>query len=61
MEIMLQQTETGLATLDGQPVACHWFAKCPNQATQLQAHPVLGPIPTCDSCHEFVEANSKRN
>lgn len=29
---------------------CAWFALCPNPATTLQAHPILGAVPICASC-----------
>lgn len=37
-----------------EPVYCSWFAKCPNPATTVRAHPILGGVPICQRCDEKV-------
>ena len=32
------------------PIGCLWFAKCPNAAVTSVAHPILGDVPTCQTC-----------
>ena len=29
---------------------CAWFAGCQNEATHIEAHPVLTGVPACDRC-----------
>jgi hypothetical protein len=43
---------------DAEPVAldlgpCEWFAGCQNEATHLEPHPILPPVPACDRCPEI--------
>lgn len=33
---------------------CAWFALCPNAATGLSPHPILGNVATCDRCAAFA-------
>ena len=33
---------------------CMWFLNCTRDATTTAPHPILGDVPTCDSCHEFA-------
>lgn len=35
---------------------CGWFATCENEATGTMPHPILGNVPTCDSCRQRAEA-----
>lgn len=35
-------------------VYCGWFTFCFNLATGTTDHPILGAVPTCDSCHKFT-------
>jgi hypothetical protein len=37
---------------------CQWFALCDQPATGTMPHPILGDVPICDRCREFVESNS---
>jgi hypothetical protein len=39
-----------------QPVVCHWFAKCVNQAVTTMSHPTLGDVPICTRCKDKMEA-----
>jgi hypothetical protein len=29
---------------------CEWFLRCTREATVLVRHPVLGLVPTCETC-----------
>ncbi len=33
-------------------VYCQWFAKCPQWASTIVSHPVLGDVPVCARCNE---------
>ena len=37
-------------------VRCEWFARCRNQATQTEPHPILGDVPICDRCAKKLES-----
>lgn len=39
-----------IATNDQGVVLCGWFAMCDRPAAGVVAHPVLGPVPTCEPC-----------
>lgn len=39
----------------GYPIACAWFARCPNEAVVAISHPVLDAVPCCQSCADFAE------
>lgn len=32
------------------PTACEWFAMCGRPAAGVVAHPILGDVPTCQTC-----------
>lgn len=36
------------------PGLCEWFLKCSNPATTVTPHPILGNVPTCQSCADFA-------
>lgn len=38
----------------GTAVVCGWFAGCENVATGETDHPILGNVPTCDTCAAFA-------
>jgi hypothetical protein len=42
---------------DPAAVVCQWFALCDNPATHDEPHPILGTVPTCDRCGEWIVAN----
>lgn len=41
----------------GTVAVCGWFAGCENDATGETPHPILGNVPTCDSCAEWATAH----
>lgn len=34
----------------GAGTTCEWFAMCGEPATHYEPHPILGRVPSCDSC-----------
>lgn len=40
------------ANVDPTEYTCGWFARCENDATHFQPHPVLAAVPCCDRCRE---------
>ncbi len=32
---------------------CAWFAGCQNDATHIEAHPILTGVPACDRCPQI--------
>jgi hypothetical protein len=34
---------------------CHWFALCPNVATGVERHPILGFVPICERCADKLD------
>jgi hypothetical protein len=34
---------------------CEWFALCTRPADGVVAHPIIGPVPTCQRCAERME------
>lgn len=41
-------------------MACAWFAGCDKAATGFTPHPILGAVPTCDSCHKFATGEERQ-
>lgn len=37
---------------------CQWFAACDRIATHDEQHPILGNVPTCDPCGEWIAQQS---
>lgn len=37
---------------------CEWFAACDRPATHSEPHPILGSVPTCDQCGEWIAKQS---
>jgi hypothetical protein len=37
---------------------CRWFANCDRIATHDEPHPILGSVPTCDPCGEWIAEQS---
>ena len=38
---------------------CEWFALCPNVATGVTPHPIIGEVRTCDRCHKFATGKER--
>lgn len=40
-------------------MTCEWFALCTNEAAGTVTHPVLGEVPTCQSCADKLGLDVK--
>lgn len=45
-----KRDETPLPSEPATIYYCAWFARCTNESTHYEWHPVLGWVPACDRC-----------
>lgn len=38
---------------------CQWFVNCVRDAVVYVEHPILGQVPCCQQCADFVNGNTK--
>lgn len=38
-------------------VTCSWFARCVRPANAVEAHPILGGVPICNTCLGAIHAD----
>jgi hypothetical protein len=49
-EVTLDALREELSAAIAPRYKCAWFAMCPNEATLMQSHPILGEVPICARC-----------
>lgn len=52
--VMITGFDPATGMLSGLIMQCTWFARCPNDATHLVPHPIIGYVPACDRCAAFA-------